>query len=355
MTRIHACIVLGVLVMASAAAVALFALGGVCYGAEPSPNIHGETLEQTAWRTGYTVEEIETYFPPIEKWVVDPAVGKLAASFAADRFKAPPKPGIHPRVYFGPDEIPAIRKRFKDTHVGKLQYHAIRGRLLQVSPKREDWESVPYKPKPADIERYRENGYGIQPRMGFRGPWVGGWINYNPVEYAYRTCGLVRGGRPYAIIVDDVKKDDKPHVYTWLMQIPDDLTIAANSVTKVGGGEVRDIIPADKTDRRLLVRVFKAGGDSGAKLDPVTRTFRNRKYAYHRLVMSSRAKVGHFKVMLCAFRKGESLPETTSSDNGSTVTVKFGKQKDTLRFTATKDGRTRMAIDRNGKKICEVK
>ncbi|MDP6634429.1 MAG: hypothetical protein QGG42_05995 [Phycisphaerae bacterium] len=825
----------------------LIATSVVCAQADPSPNIHGETVQQTAARTGYTAEEIAKYFPPIEKWNITPAPGKLASSFAAERFKAPPKPGVHPRVYFGPDDIPAIRKRLKETHVGRLQYMAIRGRLLQVSPKREDWESVPYKPKPADIERYRKKGYYILPRMGFRGPWVGGWINelakgkvpadmekvwdekpsktgrhylmhllpyeafrclvdddagggkriaaalttlagrfakdmdkwtatddwqriyqslsseslgltydwahkwmtddqrrivrkciadivkdkryisldhapafpgntsnwdvihanmlpmvlsiegeegsdpntykriaaglkkwvyvasgpngapfegfnksfygakwfgalamrgepligteysknhagkfllhtmlpwgglhmfetgamplrkdirhfkfahptdpvidllygasvkthfsggdrylwpncrttypppwnmhladdpigasggkydfdkafdrvmagltadneplryysdyrglmtarsgwdrnaaflyfeprnvpgghtrasrnefvfaalgrmwahrteevedtsefhsvvlvdgkgqgksggrcpagrtvalddntlatfaaadaawayshllvsadriskgakpvpvtpndsrlnksplpwmdqpwsflpnwntgfkpapkrdpgghgywidYNPVKYAYRTCGLVRGERPYAIIVDDIRKDDKSHEYAWLMQIPDDLEIISNRATKKPGGQVHDVILADKSDRRLLVRVL-AGGQGGLKLDPVTRTFRNRKYAYHRLVMSQKGTVGHFKVMLHAFRKGDPLPETTLLDSGSAVKLKFGKQTDTLKFTADKDGRTRLEIDRDGKKICELK
>jgi len=842
MTRSFSRVALCFPVAVSGAACALFAFGSVCLGAKPAPDIHGETIEQTAARTGYTVQEIEKYFPPIEKWILTPAVGGLASSFASDRFKAPPKPGIHPRIYFGPDEIPAIRRRFKDTHVGKLQYQAIRGRLLQVSPKREDWESVPYKPKGADIERYRKRGYGIQPRMGFRGPWVGGWINelatgkvpgdmekdwhekpsrtgrhylmhllpyeafrclidddpaggkrtgsalatlagrfakdmdkwtatndwqriyqlissqslgltydwahkwmtqaqrktvrnciagilkdktyisldhlpafpgntsnwdmihanmlpmalsiegeegsdpavykrmvqglkkwvyiaagpqgapfeglnksfygarwygalamrgepligtiysknharkfllhtmlpwggqhvfetctaplrkdirhfkyahpsdpvidllyaatvredfkdgavgswpncrttypppwnlyiaddpigaaggkydfdkafdrvmagltgkeplgyysdyrglmtarsgwdreaaflyfeprnvpgghtrasrnefvfaalgrlwahrtaevedtsefhsvvlvdgkgqgksggrcpsgrtvalddnpsatfaaadaawayshllvtadrvkkgavpvpvtpndsrlhksplpwmdqpwsflpnwmtgfkpapkrdpgghgywidYNPVRYAYRTCGLVRAKLPYAIIVDDIRKDDEEHTYTWLMQIPDDLKIVSNIAKK----SMVDVVLADDSDRRLLVRIF-AGGDGGVKLDPVTRTFRNRNYAYHRLAMSQKAKVGHFRVMLHAFRKGDAPPETIVADGGSTVTVKFGKQKDTVRFTADKDGRTRVAIDRDGKKICQVK
>ncbi|MBT3202269.1 MAG: hypothetical protein HN350_20410 [Phycisphaerales bacterium] len=823
--------------------VVLFAVGTVCYGADPSPNIHNETIDQTAGRTGYTAEEIAKFFPPIEKWSLDT---KLARSFASERFKTPPKPGVHPRIYFGPDEIPSIRKRFQDTHVGKLQYQAIRGRLLQVSPRKADWESVPYKPKPADIERYRKNGYGIQPRMGYRGPWVGGWINelatgkvpsdmekvwdekpsstgrhylmhllpyeafrclidddaaggkriagalttlagrfakdmdkwtatddwqhiyqllssqslgltydwahkwmtdeqrkivrnciagilknktyisldhvpafpantsnwdvihanmlpmalsiegeegsdpdtykrmvqglkkwvyvasgpqgapfeglnksfygarwygalamrgepvigtvhsknharkfllhtmlpwggehmfetcaaplakdirhfkyahpsdpvidllygatvrdrfkegavgtwpncrttypppwnlyiaddpigakdgkydydkafdhvmsglkdneplgyysdyrglltarsgwdrnaaflyfeprnvpgghtrasrnefvfaalgrlwahrteevedtsefhsvvlidgkgqgksggrcpagrtvaldnnptatfaaadaalayshlmvsgdkikkgakpvpvtpnysrlnksplpwmdkpwsflpnwrtgckpgekldpmghgywidYNLVQYAYRTCGLVRGDKPYAIIVDDIRKDDEDHEYTWLMQIPGDLTIASNTIRKIAGASVVDVILGDKTDRRLLVRVF-AGGEGGVKLDPVTREFRNRKYAYHRLVMKQDSKIGHFKVMLHAFRKGEELPGTTLGDNGAKVTVKFGKKTDTLRFDTNKDGRTRVTIDRGGKKICEVK
>jgi len=822
--------------------VVLLGCSAVCFAGKPAPDINGETIDQTAARTGYTAEEIARFFPSIAKWSVEPAVGKIASTFAPGRFKAPPKPGIHPRVYFGPDEIPAIRKRLSETHVGKLQYQAIRGRLLQVSPKREDWESVPYKPKPADIERYRKRGYGILPRMGYRGPWVGGWINelaagkipddmekqwdqkphksgrhylmhllpyeafrclidddavggkriaaalatlaarfakdidkwtatndwqriyqlisseslglgydwshkwmtdaqrrivrkcvadivrdktyisldhlpafpantsnwdvihanmlpmalsiegedgsdpntykriavglrkwvyvasgpngapfegldksfygakwlgalamrggpligteysknharkfllhtmlpwgglhvfetgamplrkdirhfkfahpddpvidllygatvrdrfeqgavgtwpncrttypppwnmhvaddpigaadgkydydkafdrvtagldgkeplgyysdyrglmtarsgwdrdaaflyfeprnvpgghtrasrnefvfaalgrlwahrteevedtsefhsvvlvdgkgqgksggrcppgrtvalddnpnatfaaadaawayshllvtadrirkgakpvpvtpndsrlrrsplpwmdkpwsflpnwntgfkpaprrdpgghgywidYNPVKYAYRTCGLVRGEHPYAIIVDDIRKDDAAHEYTWLMQIPDDLKIVSNEMKK----SVADVVLADDSDRRLLVRVF-AGGEGGLKLDPVTRTFRNRKYAYHRLVMSKKAKIGHFKVMLHAFRKGQVLPETTISADGRQVNVKFGKQTDTLRFSAAKDARTRLSIDRGGKKICNIK
>jgi len=182
----------------------------------------------------------------------------------------------------------------------------------------------------------------------------GYWVDYNPVRYAYRTCGLVRGDRPYAIVVDDIRKDDESHEYTWLMQIPGDLVVESNRIANVSGRKMVDVILADKTDRRLLVRVF-AGGAGGLKLDPVSRTFRNRKYAYHRLVMSHKARVGHFKVMLHAFRKGDPLPETTLSDDGTVVKVKLGKQTDELRFVADKDGRTRLTIDRNDKKICEVK
>ena len=153
---------------------------GACVAGEPAPNVHGEAIEQVAARTGYTVEEMRAWFPPIEQWGrfgVEPDPAKLAESFARERFQAPPAPGVHPRVYFGPGDLPAIRKRLKETQVGRLRMAGIRGRLLQASPKREDWEAVPYKPKPEDYARYARQGLHVERRMGYRGPWVGGWIN----------------------------------------------------------------------------------------------------------------------------------------------------------------------------------
>ena len=56
-------------------------------------------------------------------------------------------------------------------------------------------------------------------------PW---WANYNysnyiatsrapfnPMQYVFRTVGLVRGPHPYGVVVDDLKKDDAPHLYQW--------------------------------------------------------------------------------------------------------------------------------------------
>ena len=146
-------------------------------GAEPAPNIHGETIDQAARRTGYTREEIRECFPPIASWALEPRPGRLARTFARERFPAAPGPGVHPRVYFGPDELPAIRRRLKRTQVGRLQMAGIRARLLQLSPRGQDWESIPYKPTPADYARYAARGLHIQPRMGYRGPWVGGWLD----------------------------------------------------------------------------------------------------------------------------------------------------------------------------------
>ena len=56
-------------------------------------------------------------------------------------------------------------------------------------------------------------------------PW---WANYNysnyiptsrapfnPMQYVFRSTALVRGTHPYGIVVDDLKKDESPHLYQW--------------------------------------------------------------------------------------------------------------------------------------------
>ncbi|MFP4055581.1 MAG: hypothetical protein ACLF0G_01795 [Candidatus Brocadiia bacterium] len=144
---------------------------------EPAPDIHGETVAEVAQRTGYTGEQIRACFPPIGQWPAELRPAELAPSFAPERFKPPPEPYVHPRIYFGPDDLPAIRRRVRETHVGRLRMAGIRGRLLQLSPRREDWEGVPYAPTPQDYARYAERGLHIHRRMGFRGPWVGGVAN----------------------------------------------------------------------------------------------------------------------------------------------------------------------------------
>lgn len=145
--------------------------------AEPAPNIAGETIEQVARRTGYTAGEIRRFFPPIRQWNAEPKPDAPASGFARGRLKAPPPPGVHPRIYFNPEDLPTIRRRLKETRVGRVQMASIRGRLLQISPKREDWQSVPYKPTDEQYRRFAQRGRRIERRMGFRGPWVGGWVN----------------------------------------------------------------------------------------------------------------------------------------------------------------------------------
>jgi hypothetical protein len=70
--------------------------------AEPAPNIPGETIGQMAERTGYPVEMIREYFPVL--------TSEAMPGFAAERFPEPPPPGVHPRVFFGPGQLPWIRE-----------------------------------------------------------------------------------------------------------------------------------------------------------------------------------------------------------------------------------------------------
>lgn len=56
---------------------------------------------------------------------------------AKDRFEAPPPPGVHPRVYFNPEDVPVIRERLQNSRIARARWELIRGRVLQISPNRE--------------------------------------------------------------------------------------------------------------------------------------------------------------------------------------------------------------------------
>ena len=188
------------------------------------------------------------------------------------------------------------------------------------------------------------------------------WEPYNPVRHAYRTCGLVRGERPYVLIVDDVRKDDAEHDYTWLMQIPDDVKLLSKAPCPSSREGVVDLLLGDETGRRLLVRVLAAGSSeaeakrtaAGAKLETFEKTFRNRTTTHQRLVLPLRAVVGHFKILLLPLREGDSPPQTTLSADGTTLSITRAKQKDRFTFRAANDGRTRVTMKRDGIQILTV-
>ncbi|MDA1141914.1 MAG: hypothetical protein O3B01_25400 [Planctomycetota bacterium] len=102
--------------------------------AEQSPNIHGETIEETATRTGYTVDEIREWFPPIEVWQTEFGVKTApeAGGYAKERFRKPPGPYVHPRILINPEDLPEIRRRIKETKSGQVTYEALNKALTEL-------------------------------------------------------------------------------------------------------------------------------------------------------------------------------------------------------------------------------
>jgi hypothetical protein len=72
---------------------------------------------------------------------------------------------------------------------------------------------------------------------------------------------------------------------------------------------------------------------------------------YDRLVINSRAKEGHFKVLLIPFHMGEPMPSVSFDSKTSRATVAWGNQKDLLSFEQASNGKTSMTIVRDGKPI----
>lgn len=83
-----------------------------------------ESLEETAQRTGYTVDELETWFPPLE-------IGFDLEGLAKDRFRPPPAPGVHPRIFFNPEDVPGLRRRIQETTVGRNTFAAMKETVIK--------------------------------------------------------------------------------------------------------------------------------------------------------------------------------------------------------------------------------
>lgn len=190
----------------------------------------------------------------------------------------------------------------------------------------------------------------------------------NPVRYCWRTGVLVRGPHPYAIIIDDVKKDDRERSYDWHMQVPDDVEFipqANGSVLLSERDEQQTYNRPNVGSRRLLVLPLGAGKPA-VKLEEYTSgVSRNQAHRARRLVISRRAQEGRFRVVLYPFRTmvepagarsredwelhplGAALP-SVSPPTSKTFFLKFEDQKHEWTFTPGEDGRSRIRLQRGG-------
>ena len=177
---------------------------------------------------------------------------------------------------------------------------------------------------------------------------------YLPVQKALRTAGIVRGPRPYVLIVDDIQRNALPTGYDWNLTMMDDL---ARMTTPPAGAQADDIILAGKkslakdgtlpkNEPALLIRVLDAKGR------PVTKLGLREKLNI--LTISTVAVEPAFKVLLYPFRNGEPLPTTQWDAQHAGVSVDFPDQHDRLQFTPAASGKTDLSVSRDGKQIAAV-
>ncbi len=158
-----------------------------------------------------------------------------------------------------------------------------------------------------------------------------------PVRKAFRTAALVRGAHPYALIVDDLQKDDQPHAYDWGMILADDLALGSAKSTGDATHPQADIVldekpkppakgqPAPSADRHLLIRVLEAAQlDATAPATVDTLSVPNppqKDMQITKLHIPSQAVSADFKLLLLPYRDGQPLPQTTWSADHLGVTV----------------------------------
>lgn len=173
---------------------------------------------------------------------------------------------------------------------------------------------------------------------------------FNPVAYAYRSAGLIRGSHPYAILIDDIRKDEEIHLYEWQMLgsfgtvSPTEIGIGVGAetlvLTAMDVGTQGDEIP-DGTPMLLVQEV----GPSVCRLENVR----------DRTLVSTETVECRFRIVMVPFRMGEELPRINVDAKTGTTRLEWTDQLDELEFEVGKDNRTRLRVSRGKEEILRSK
>jgi len=172
------------------------------------------------------------------------------------------------------------------------------------------------------------------------------YTGVQPFDYAYRTAAFARGERPYALIIDDIKKDDTTREYVWNAPLPKDIYTAKSY--RLHGDTAILTDPEDKT-RHLLAKTFGNSTPGEFVVTPVVpiAESRHRKEGmrlWENLKYKTKTDGARFRVLLYAFRDGDPMPEIAGKGGSFTITI--GEQVDELKLAATERQFTKLAMTR---------
>lgn len=185
---------------------------------------------------------------------------------------------------------------------------------------------------PAD-RKYGYNGLNF-----WRKPAVG-------VRYAYRTCLLVRGKHPYAVVLDDFRKDDQPHRYESFLQLGEGVNLAENA------GGVWEMTSVSSNDRLLL---WPAGSsDASVTTDKlvVVDTKSKKELLAPRVVVGRTAVTSDLKLILTPVPAGQTPPKLVYDSAVQKASLNWVDQADELLFAQDQNGRTTCKLVRDGREI----
>jgi hypothetical protein len=190
-------------------------------------------------------------------------------------------------------------------------------------------------------QRYRINYW----RPPLSNPWFPTLrASFNPVRYAFRSAGLVRGPHPYAVFVDDIRKDDESHLCEWQMMG------GFRVVALPGLGEedlVLSTVPEPNVVAGSPMLLIREVGPSVCNLES--------SLERQRTVISTSAVDPRFRIVMIPFRMGQALPETTVNADTGAVELRWADQADRLLFEVGSDERTRLRVQRDEEEILRSK
>ena len=242
----------------------------------------------------------------------------------------------------------------------------------------------------SEIVDYYKGTQNVKMRIWGDSYWQNNWgpvmrIPGNPVLYAWRSAGIVRGKHPYAIVVDDINKDDKEHLYEWLMQTPEgmrmaNVTLPIKSVPAIlltrapvkeawnSGRQTETLPQGTPTLLVCMLESDSADEDKPALVNVVgseTFPFRIEQFGSPphpgsmpvktRMVIAEHAVDPAYKILLVPTRAGEQIPEVRWDAGLGAASLRWKDQQEECVFTKGADKRTRFTIKRDGVVIGEVR
>ncbi|MCY3018530.1 MAG: hypothetical protein NTW87_05805 [Planctomycetota bacterium] len=177
---------------------------------------------------------------------------------------------------------------------------------------------------------------------------------FNPMQYVFRSAGIVRGKHSYGLVVDDLKKDAQPHLYQWAAMLnggvwkADVPGLVASQIVlafREPDPKAREhpakprpaIVP--QPGQPLLLVCSIGGGEAEVETAEGPADRNNKPQFYDRLTIDLRAAEAHFRIALVPFRMGEEIQGA----------LEWRDQKDKAEFTVGADNRTRISISRDGR------
>ena len=212
------------------------------------------------------------------------------------------------------------------------------------------WEHETSDPQdlgwPTDPDWLPDTLYGV-PDVGSAGLYL--WRQpYHPVAKAFRTVVLVRGEKPYLLVLDDISMDDQLRSYEWLLHLDTDV------VKKKFTG--KDLILADPNDdRRLLVRILQANIVSETPFLVNMESYESAGGTEAKRVgLANTAEDPRFKILLLPYLDGEELPTTEWVESGTALEITVGGHTDKFVFGSTDEGRSIFDFSRDGQALINL-
>jgi len=197
---------------------------------------------------------------------------------------------------------------------------------------------------------------------------------FNPCEYVYRSAGIVRGKHPYGIVVDDLKKDDQERLYEWVgifgpgvwQARSDDLP--RNQVRLAWDGTEKrhhageDYLRPSKGDPVLIVCALgmpdpdpKGPRPIGAKSLEGPAGPWNAQGFYDALLADAKGTEARFRVLLLPMKFGDEIPTIEYDSSTDHAVINWNGQHDVIDFKVRQDQRSAFSVQRDSRKLIEVK